>query len=131
MTLVPGGLDFWGITPEELESGEYSDSPKYKAIKDKIMEDCIEQFATIIPNLREHIVYKEACSPLTHQRYIRSSNGTSYGFSMEAKQFFKRPGSRSPISGLYMCGANCASGHGIVGAITSGNKAAHAVMSVG
>jgi len=42
-----------------------------------------------------------------------------------AHEFFeRRPGYRSPIAGLYMCGASTRAGHGIVGAMTSGKHAA-------
>jgi phytoene dehydrogenase-like protein len=129
MTMVPSDLSFWGVTEEEVRDETYSDNEAYLEQKERIREACIDQFAALVPGLRDHIVYKEACTPLTHQRYVRSTGGTSYGFSMEPGQFFRRPGAKTPVEGLFLCGANCAAGHGIIGAMTSGVQAARAAQA--
>jgi phytoene dehydrogenase-like protein len=40
-----------------------------------------------------------------------------------------RPGYRSPLGGLYFCGASTRAGHGIVGALMSGRQAAQRIAA--
>lgn len=128
MTVVPNKLSFWGVTQAEIDDGSYADNPAYVARKKQIDEACIAQAAAIIPGLEDHIVYSEGASPMTHSRYVRSTAGSCYGFSATPSQFLgHRPGAKSPIPGLYLCGTNCRAGHGIVGAMISGVQAAGAI----
>ncbi|AFM15909.1 phytoene dehydrogenase-like oxidoreductase [Mycolicibacterium chubuense NBB4] len=78
-----------------------------------------------IPGLQEAIVYEDSASPLTWERYLRNSGGTSYGIAATPDQFFaRRPGAKTRIPGLYLAGASTASGHGITGVATGGMEAA-------
>jgi len=67
---------------------------------------------------------------VSHTRYTGASDGTGYGLAATPAQFLaNRPGSRGPIPGLYLAGASTRSGHGIVGALSSGRKAARAILA--
>ena len=129
MTIVPADNSWWGITQAEIDDGSYSDNLRYQQVKERLKDACIQQMERLMPGIREHIVYEEACSPMTHQRYVLSSDGTSYGFAGTAAQFMKRPGAKSPIKGLYLAGTNTRTGHGIVSVIASGRVAAKALLS--
>ncbi len=129
MTIVPPDASWWGTTPAEIEDGSYSDNPRYQEVKERLQEACITQMERLMPDVRDHIVYRETCSPMTHQRYVRSSDGTSYGFAGTAAQFMKRPGAKSPVKGLYLAGTNTRTGHGIAAVIASGRVAAKAILS--
>ena len=86
----------------------------------------------VIPGLRDHVVFQEAATPLTHTRYTGSTGGTSYGIAATPAQFLeRRPGAATPIAGLFLAGASMRAGHGIVGAMTSGVHAADRVLGDG
>jgi phytoene dehydrogenase-like protein len=66
---------------------------------------------------------------MTHTRFTGSSGGTSYGIALTPAQFLRRrPGARTEIRGLYLCGASMRTGHGIAGAMMSGLFAAAQVV---
>jgi len=129
MTLAPAGAAAWGVAAEDVRSGAYEASESYQFAKSQLMERMIAQAERAIPGLRDHIVFKEAATPLTHTRYTGSTDGTSYGIAATPRQFLQhRPGARTPIRGLFLAGASTRSGHGIVGAMQSGERAAQSVL---
>ncbi len=132
MTVVPRDLAFWGVTLEEVKNGTYKDSPKYQAVKQQLTDACVAQAERLIPGMTGHIVLQEAATPMTHARYVRSSEGSCYGLSALPSQFLQaRPGAKSPLAGLFYCGTNCRSGHGIMGSMVSGVHAADAILRNG
>ncbi len=122
MCLAPQGT-FW-------PSGDgYRQNPDYVAIKERLTEQLIDRATAVIPNLRKHIVWREASSPVTHERFTLSSLGSCYGIEMAADQIGpRRPGPRTEIRGLWLTGASTISGNGIVGAVSSGLAAAGAIL---
>jgi all-trans-retinol 13,14-reductase len=71
------------------------------------------------------VVFRESATPVTHTRYTRAMDGSGYGLACTPEQFLKkRPGTRGPVEGLYLCGASTRAGHGVVGAMRSGYLAA-------
>jgi all-trans-retinol 13,14-reductase len=132
MTMVPSQPGFWGLTEEEITTGEYRKNPEYCRVKQHIENACIDQAGRLIPGLRDSVVYRESATPMTHTRYVGSTSGTGYGFAAIPSQFLNyRPGAKSPISGLFFAGTNCQNGHGIIGAAMSGVSAAHTVIGNG
>jgi phytoene dehydrogenase-like protein len=132
MTMVPNQLSYWGLTPDQLKDGTYADVPAYKERKAELEAMMVAQFEKIVPGATARIVFQESASPMTHGRYVGSSEGSCYGFAAIPSQFLgRRPGARSKLEGLYFCGTNCRAGHGIVGAMTSGAQAAEAVLGAG
>ena len=116
MSLAPASFEAWGVTREEYESGEYSKSPAYIARKQAFADALVEAARPVFPDLADDIVFQEVATPLTHRRYTNSSGGTSYGIALTPSQFLaKRPGPRTEIEGLYLCGASARAGHGIGG----------------
>ncbi len=130
ITIVPRQPSFWGVTAFEIENGSYRENPEYQRIKEQITTMCIDQAACIIPDLKNHIVVKDAATPLTHSRYIGSTDGTGYGLASFPSQFMNhRPSVVSPLKGLSFSGASCRAGHGIIGAAISGVQAAGVVLN--
>ncbi len=129
MTIVPGQAQAWGVTPDAVMDGSYRKDPTYlahkQAVEDRLVDHLEEQF----PGTRDKLVFRESATPLTHTRYTRATDGTGYGLAATPEQFMKRrPGFRGPVPGLYLAGASTRSGHGIVGALSSGRKAAQKVL---
>lgn len=122
MCLVPQGM-FW-------PGGDaYRRDPEYLALKESLTERLIDRAGTVVPDLRRHIVWQEASSPVTHERFTLSSLGSCYGIEMAADQIGpRRPGPRTEIPGLWLTGASTVWGNGIVGAVSSGLGAAGAIL---
>ena len=132
MTIAPAQPEFWGVDAEQLRTGTYVASEGYRFRKEQLTQRLIAEAERIIPGLSQHIVLREASTPLTHTRFTGSTDGTSYGISATPGQFLEgRPGARTPVDGLLLAGASTRSGHGIAGAMVSGVVAADAVLRDG
>lgn len=130
MTLLPGDARFWGTTHGSATGWGYKRDQDYAGLKQRIEDTLIARFDALFPGVADAIVFRESATPLTHTRFTRAAFGTGYGIAATPAQFNKgRPGYRSPVQGLYLCGASTRAGHGIVGAMLSGRSAARRIMS--
>ncbi len=129
MTWVPAEYDFWRVHEGPAAGEKYHQDRTYRANKDELTELMIAGAEQALPGIREHIVWKEAATPVTQERYTLSTGGTSYGIEAALDQFGPgRPGPATEIAGLYLTGASTTSGHGIVGAMRGGVATAGAVL---
>ena len=129
MSVAPSSFGAWGITQQEYEDGSYRRSAAYHAVKERFAASLIRETERVIPGFSKDIVFQEVSTPITMMRYTDASNGTSYGMSLVPSQFLhRRPGAKTEIKGLFLCGASLRSGHGIFGAMTSGVEAAAMVV---
>lgn len=130
MTYLPPDHDLWGLSGGGPVDGEkYRTNPDYVAVKDAVTEILIDLAADVIPDLRDHIVWKEAGTPVTQERYTHSTAGGSYGIEMNLRQIGPlRPRPKTGISGLYLAGASLGWGPGVEGVMLSGVGAAGAVL---
>ncbi|MEZ4236636.1 MAG: NAD(P)/FAD-dependent oxidoreductase [Myxococcota bacterium] len=114
----------WADTPE-------GDRPAaYEARKESIAEGMLDLIETRIPGFRDRLVFRSTGSPLTNRHYVAGTRGAMYGtekawYNMGPLGF----GPKTPIPGLWMCGASAMS-HGVAGATLSGVEAASAVLHV-
>ena len=128
MTMVPSEPEIWGVSPEELQEEGYRKKPEYLERKQRVEDDLVHRLETLFPGLGQHIVFRESSTPLSHNRYTRSTAGGGYGIACTPEQFgVNRPGPRSEVPGLYLAGASTISGHGILGSLSSGKVAAKVV----
>ncbi len=124
MTVVSGSLERFGVSPRDAESWDYRKNERYRAIKEALEEDMVARLDGMFPGAKGRVVFQESATPVSHVRYTGATDGTGYGIAATPGQFFdKRPGYRTPIAGLYLCGASTRAGHGIVGAMSSGKGA--------
>ncbi|HEX8066863.1 MAG TPA: NAD(P)/FAD-dependent oxidoreductase [Thermoleophilaceae bacterium] len=132
LSFVPPDYRLWKVGKSPAEGGKYSKDPEYRAVKDKLQEMLVKRTAEVVPELEdmeEHIVWKEASTPITQERYTLSTLGTPYGAEFSGKQMGPfRPQSKSPVKGLYLCGGNTIYCHGITGTLFSGIGAAGAIL---
>lgn len=129
MTLAPRDYAVWNVEKGPAEGGRYHRDPKYREQKEALMDHLIETSQRVIPDLREHIVWQEAATPISQERFTRSTGGTSYGIEMSCSQMGPlRVGPRTEIDGLYLCGASTPSGPGIAGVLRGGVAAASEVL---
>lgn len=129
MSVAPSSPEAWGATQEQWATGTYRKNPAYAASKKRFADRLIEAAERAIPGLRAGIVFEEVATPLTHARFVGSSGGSPYGLAATPSQLLlRRPGARTEIPGLLLCGANTVSGHGIAGAMSSGLLAAGEIL---
>lgn len=129
MSGAPGDFRFWGVETGPYDGGRYRKGTDYLARKEEFTELLIDRAAAVIPNLRDHIIWSEAGTPVTQERYTLSTNGTSYGIDLSWKQFGPlRPTPRTPIKGLFVAGASNSWGPGVEGAMAAGLGAAAVIL---
>jgi len=129
MTWVPANYNVWRVHDGPAAGEKYHRDRDYRSNKDALTELMIAGAEKVLPGLRDHIVWKEAATPVTQERYTLSTGGTSYGIETAIDQFGpQRPGPATEIPGLYLAGASTMSGHGIVGSMRGGVATAGAVL---
>jgi phytoene dehydrogenase-like protein len=131
MTVVPREYAIWNRESGPVAEGRnrYHRDPAYRQTKAELMERLFETAEIAIPGLREHVVWQESASPLTQERFTRSTGGTSYGIEFACDQMGPlRIGPETDIAGFYLCGASTPSGHGIANVMRSGVVAAGAAL---
>jgi all-trans-retinol 13,14-reductase len=130
MTLVPGDHAFWGLHGGGPTAGErYRTNADYRARKAQVRDVLLERAEAAIPGLRRHIVHEECATPVTHERFVRSTGGTSYGIACTPQQFaLNRPRYETPLPGLYLVGASTFQAHGVGGVLAGGRGCASAIL---
>ncbi|MAE94250.1 MAG: phytoene dehydrogenase [Deltaproteobacteria bacterium] len=129
MTLAPREYGVWNVDRGPADGGRYHRDAEYRKRKSELVEQLIDTSQQLIPDLREHIVWKEAATPVSQERFTRSTGGTSYGIEMSCSQAGPmRVGPRTEIEGLFLCGASTPSGPGISGVLRGGLDAAGEVL---
>lgn len=126
MTMVPGSRDFWTKATDQTK---YSRDSFYLDLKQQITEIMVQRVEEVLPGIKQHIVWQEAATPLSHERYTLSTQATAYGLECNVWQYGPfRPKSKTIIHGLYLAGTSTTWGPSIEGAFLSGMHAASAVL---
>lgn len=129
MTVAPADYSVWNVDRGPAEGGRYHRDPEYRRRKDETCDRLIAAAESVIPDLRRHLVWKEAATPVSQERFTRSTGGTSYGIETSLDQAGPfRVGPRTEIPGLFLSGASTPSGLGIAGVMRSGVDAASQVL---
>ena len=130
MALMPGRPEAWGVSPDDVLSGRYRKNPDYLDHKRRVEDRLVEHLDRRFPGVAERLVFRESATPVTHTRFTRATDGTGYGLAATPDQVMKRrPGYRGPVGQLYLAGASTRAGHGIVGALSSGQHAARRILA--
>ena len=110
--------------------GDYERGDAYKALKNAIAEKLIERVEQIIaPGLKEHIVFYEAATPVTHWRYTGNKMGTMMGTKPCKKNMqTKVAGYKTPVKNLFIGGQWAELGGGVPIAAKAGTNAALLVL---
>jgi phytoene dehydrogenase-like protein/phosphopantetheinyl transferase/acyl-CoA thioesterase FadM len=98
--------------------------PGYRKQKERYGDELIKRAEKALPNLREHIVYRQDASPATFARYARTTNGAIYGLAIDEW----KPSIKTTIKGFYLAGAGTSARPGVEDAIYSGIMAADAIL---
>jgi phytoene dehydrogenase-like protein len=133
-TLAPPGQHVMNIfvqyAPYALAEGKSWDD-----IKEDFGDRCIELLARYAPNLPGAILHRQVLTPLDLERLLGLTGGNIMQGAMTPQQLFTMrpvPGwadHRTPIRGLYLCGAASHPGGGVLGAC--GRNAAEEILRDG
>jgi prolycopene isomerase len=106
------------------------DSEEYRRIKEDFSQKILRQLESkLIPGLKDHLLFYEAATPLTLERYTGNELGAMYGLASIPQQVGNlRPPHQTSIPGLYQVGHYTRPSHGIVGASLSGFIAARIIL---
>ncbi len=129
MSLVTNRPESWGVTAEQVRTGEYREVQAYKDRKQEYAESLIKVASRKFPWLEDEIDFMEVATPLTHTRFTSSTGGTSYGIACTPDQMLgRRPTHKTEVKGLYLAGASLRTGHGIAGVALSGAAVASQLL---
>ena len=130
-TIAPPGKHVMGMfvqyAPYSLRDGEWSE-----ASKDAFADRCLDILAGYAPNIRESVIQRQILMPTDIEREFALTGGNIFQGAMHLNQLlFMRPlprwaKYRTPIRGLYLCGACTHPGGGVMGAC--GHNAAAEVL---
>jgi phytoene dehydrogenase-like protein len=119
-TLAPAGHHMVGLfvqyAPYRLAAGDWD------SVKDAFADRCIAEINRVAPNFARSILHREVLSPLDLERRFGLTGGNIFQGAMGLHQLFSLrpvPGwsdYRTPLPGLYLCGAAAHPGGGVMGA---------------
>ena len=119
-SLAPKGAHVMSIhvqyTPYELKSGDWNSQ------REQFGDTVVHTLSDFAPNLRELIVHRQILTPLDLEQTYGLTGGHIFHGEHSLDQFFAfRPilgwaQYRTPIKGLYLCGAGTHPGGGVTGA---------------
>jgi phytoene dehydrogenase-like protein len=130
-TLAPPGRHilsmFVQYAPDKLREGNWDQ------LKEPFADRCCDILNEYAPNFTRSLLHRQVISPLDLERTFGLTGGNIFQGTMTlSSMFFMRPaagfaGYRTPISGLYLCGASAHPGGGVMGAC--GANAARAILA--
>ncbi|MGB8010115.1 MAG: NAD(P)/FAD-dependent oxidoreductase [Terriglobales bacterium] len=129
-SLAPAGKHvmtcFVQYVPYKLRQGTWDEN------RDLLGDRVVKKIAEYAPNVPGAIVARQVLTPLDLERTYGLTEGNIFHGDLNLEQlFFNRPAAgwsqyRTPIAGLYLCGAGAHPGGGVTGA--PGHNAAHQVL---
>jgi phytoene dehydrogenase-like protein len=102
--------------PYRLRDAQWDD------IKDQVADRVVKNLGEFMPNLPGSVLHRQVLSPLDLERHLALTGGHHLHGDMSPDQLlFMRPvrgyaNYRTPIAGLYLCGAGTHPGGGVTGA---------------
>jgi phytoene dehydrogenase-like protein len=119
-TVAPPGRHLMSIfvqyAPYRLAEGHWDD------VKEPFADRCLELLERHAPGFRASVLHREVLSPLDLERRFGLTGGNIFQGAMGLSQLFSMrpfPGAadyRTPVPGLYLCGAATHPGGGVMGA---------------
>lgn len=102
---------------------------EYQNLKDEVTKRLIKTAERVVPGLSEHIVVREAATPLTLERYTLNYKGAAYGWAHVPDQVgANRLQPRTHIKGLYLAGHWTTPGGGTIAVAWSGKITAEMII---
>jgi phytoene dehydrogenase-like protein len=119
-TISPPGMHimtmFVQYAPYQLREGNWDN------LKESFADRCFNLLNDYAPNFKRSVVHRQVVTPLDLERTFGLTGGNIFQGAMSLdNMFFLRPaaryaGYRTPVPGLYLCGAAAHPGGGVMGA---------------
>lgn len=122
--VAPAQHEWWGVAPG---SGS---TARYAARKREMRDQMVRLAERVVPGLSGSILFEEMATPITEERFMRCTGGTSYGPALSPRQIMSRLGPTGAVEGLFHAGASARPSHGLVGTMHSGLAAAAAITTM-
>ena len=133
-TIAPGGRHLMSIFVQYAPY-RLADGGDWDGIKEAFADRCIDLLARYAPNVPGAVLHRQVLSPVDLERTFGLTGGNIMQGAMSLNQlFFRRPvpgwaDHRTPVAGLYLCGAASHPGGGVMGAC--GRNAAREILRDG
>lgn len=127
MTLCPPTYRPWGVDSGPADGTAYRRLGDYRAEKARFTDAMLTAAERVLGPFRNDIVHLEFASPLTQERYTRSTGGTPFGLAGWGRQR-TRPDVRTAIADLFVVGQSTRYGSGVAGVMIGGVAGAAAVL---
>jgi len=109
----------------------FDQTNQWSSEKAQYVEKMLDFADKKIVGLKAHILFIEAGSPATLQRYTLNHRGAAYGWDVSPKQVgANRIANKAPIEGLYFAGHWTTPGGGVYGVSYSGVQTAQKVLGL-
>ena len=126
-TLAPNGEHLLMLTT----LANFSQVDDWKKEKPGFVEKMIDFADSKIAGLKANLLFVEAGSPATMERYTLNHQGAAYGWDVTPEQTGAlRIANKSPIQGLYYAGHWTAPGGGVYGVTYSGVQTAQSILGL-
>jgi phytoene dehydrogenase-like protein len=115
-----------------VQYAPYALKAGWQGERQRFTELCIDTLDSLAPGLRASVLHAELMTPVDMEREFRNDGGHWHQGELAFDQFFMVrpvPGAaqhRTPLPGLFLCGAGCHPGGGVMG--TAGRNAAQQVL---
>ncbi|OHV01446.1 phytoene desaturase family protein [Mycobacterium talmoniae] len=130
-TIAPSNLRLWGadgIDGGGIAGGDYRRRDSYREVKQIVTDGLLQRIEQVYPGAAGKVVWSELGTPATQERFTHTSGGNAFGLACRPSQYGPlRPGTTTPIAGLFLAGTSTAWGPGTEGAMLSGLHAASAI----
>jgi phytoene dehydrogenase-like protein len=104
----------------------------WEANRQSFIDRCMTALEAVAPGIGATVLHAELLTPVDMEREFRTAGGHWHQGDLAFDQFFMVrpvPGAaqhRTPLAGLYLCGAGCHPGGGVMG--TAGRNAARQIL---
>jgi phytoene dehydrogenase-like protein len=118
-----------------VQYAPYALKEGWQSQRQPFTELCIDTLESAAPGLRDSVLKAELLTPVDIELEFRNEGGNWHHGELAFDQFFMVrpvPGAaqhRTPLPGLFLCGAGCHPGGGVMG--TAGRNAAQQVLKIG
>jgi len=126
-----------GLTPEGTHClmlttlAPYEAEAAWRDLKQPLQARLMEQANDCWPGIWEGLMFSEAGTPRTMERYTLNHRGAAYGWAPQPGQVGpERPAVSTPLKGLYLAGHWSRPGGGVYGAALSGIQAAQEILGL-
>ncbi|WP_185995781.1 phytoene desaturase family protein [Nocardioides campestrisoli] len=126
---APKEYEFWNVETGPADGGSYGRDERYLALKEELTQRVLDTAELMIPDIRERLVFCEASTPITQERFTLTTDGNCYGIAPLLKNLGPfRPRVKTHIPGLFLAGNSTEHLFGINATMYGGMGTAGAVL---